>query len=149
MIPVLLEGHSFVVRLDRFWRRSGAASRPPAWMSFTCRASGGGRIGTVMNRIRRASLQSYKIILLDIGSNDLDEDYVDVEEVVKNMLALVNYIRQAAPLVAIIVMPSLHRANCRSPTLTPFTYNRRVDLFNQALQEELACVGNVLNMAAP
>ena len=97
----LFAGHSFVSRFNRWMCETTHVIDQQCSVDFA--GLGGNTITKLAGYLRWRNLRFYDMILLDIGSNDLDHSYETAESVADKLYDLVKQIRRAAPRSVILV----------------------------------------------
>lgn len=136
MDNVVFMGHSFIRRMDTAligpWVNLGFNTND---LAVHCLSRSGGRIADMYNFEFSQRLTSLcpKLVLLQIGGNDLDQLSCNVEDLANELFTLIQWLNRRFGVAQIVVMQVLYRTSTRSVDVESF--NSSVYSFNRVIKE--------------
>ena len=110
VLQVLVEGHSFLARLQRGWCGEGV----DGCFVLEWKARGGSKISHCVRRLSLSRLSAFDVVLLDIGGNDLDPPNVTADNIKIWLRQLFDVIYRRNSGILVIFFQLVHRVvpNC-------------------------------------
>ena len=136
-LSVLILGHSFVRRLEQFCLRvknnHNMCFDPDTHLIFY-KSRGGSTIDTCINDFKVAGQVDANIVILDIGTNDLDNPDVDPLDLASRVVSAAKSLPERYPEVQVVVIleclfrSQIGQVRCRNPNFAThcYQYNNKV-----------------------